>query len=594
MTWNELMVADSRQQMQDFIASAELYLGTPNEEAFFVLNATDPVFREEVCALCGRAHDWVEQAEQGGNYRHRDCSGHLGDVCDDCADTYLVRPKDYWRAFDSELLAQSEELAKSHPVGVCRHCGDDVYNDWLVSLLCNSPNVCQSCFKEHEYTQCHHCGHYFPEEEMIEEDSGWYCEECHTNHLLKCDECGELFDDNDLSQTETGYLVCEECKDEYYFTCDSCGDLCHIDTGIYISDHGSNEEMLVCEHCYDTHRVEVCDCCENSYYTWDRGFDTVLTEDGSQEWCHNCVENRAYWNDDEDSYCEEGYVPCRHGLWGYHDYHDDWAFHKTIKDKDNSLYMGVELEIDEGGEDWDNAVSITDYMGFPCDESSELKCSCDGSLDEGFEIITMPCTLQYHRDNIDWAAGMGKASRLGYTSHDAGTCGLHVHVNRSYFKGGREDAERKFTLLMTNNQEWLKIFSRRTNFHYCEFCDNDGEVFSVNDFTEREHDNDASIPYSLESLRNRYNDHYKAINFKNQQTIEFRLFRGTLIPQTFYASLELVQMLCDCVQRFSYIQLCYVDFKFLYNMALKRNYQAFIDYSKARGLTMLGKQSVAC
>jgi hypothetical protein len=40
-------------------------------------------------------------------------------------------------------------------------------------------------------------------------------------------------------------------------------------------------------------------------------------------------------------------------------------------------------------------------------------------------------------------------------------------------------------------------------------------------------------------------DRYVALNFRNSETIEFRLFRGTLNIETFYATLQFVWNLCN-------------------------------------------------
>ena len=60
-------------------------------------------------------------------------------------------------------------------------------------------------------------------------------------------------------------------------------------------------------------------------------------------------------------------------------------------------------------------------------------CKHDGSLDDGFEIVTHPMSLEYHINEMPWCEVLGKAQQLGYRSHQANTCGLHVHVSRKAF-----------------------------------------------------------------------------------------------------------------------------------------------------------------
>lgn len=53
----------------------------------------------------------------------------------------------------------------------------------------------------------------------------------------------------------------------------------------------------------------------------------------------------------------------------------------------------MELEIDEAGEDSDNARRLlaSANQGQP-----QLYCKHDGSLDDGFELVTHPMSLSYH------------------------------------------------------------------------------------------------------------------------------------------------------------------------------------------------------
>ena len=49
----------------------------------------------------------------------------------------------------------------------------------------------------------------------------------------------------------------------------------------------------------------------------------------------------------------------------------------------------------------------------------------------------------------------------------------------------------------------------------------------------------------LEKAKSGYTSRYVAVNLKNYYTIEFRLFRGTLKYNTFIATLQMVQKICD-------------------------------------------------
>ena len=78
-------------------------------------------------------------------------------------------------------------------------------------------------------------------------------------------------------------------------------------------------------------------------------------------------------------------------------------------------------------------------------------------------------------------------------------------------------------------------------------------------------------------------DRYRAINTTNTDTIEFRLFRGTLRLETFNATLQLVDTLVHLAQDYSVAHIIHrlnwsdiVDYN--------KNYAALRNYSKERKL----------
>ena len=82
-----------------------------------------------------------------------------------------------------------------------------------------------------------------------------------------------------------------------------------------------------------------------------------------------------------------------------------------------------------------------------------------------YELVTHPMTLEYHTKKMPWARILQEAVSLGYTSHQAGTCGLHVHVNRNAF-GNTEEAQdaviARILYFFEKHWEELLKFSRRT------------------------------------------------------------------------------------------------------------------------------------
>lgn len=108
-------------------------------------------------------------------------------------------------------------------------------------------------------------------------------------------------------------------------------------------------------------------------------------------------------------------------------------------------YFGVELEVDYGGND--NAKEVLDIANY---DKENIYIKSDGSLDDGFEIVTHPMTLNYYINLMPWEEVMRKLIRMGYKSHKAGTCSLHIHINRTAFGYLMKFAICLFLCLMKN------------------------------------------------------------------------------------------------------------------------------------------------
>ena len=225
--------------------------------------------------------------------------------------------------------------------------------------------------------------------------------------------------------------LCERCANEETVICTHCGER------IYRDDNAGDENTPLCQPCYDRHYTS-CERCGRIIHV-----DDAYYEDDDEDYplCYNCHTHVRRNKMIEDYY----YKP------------------EPLFRGDGSRYFGVELEIDGAGEDDASARKI---MGIANGNGVEnLYCKHDGSLDDGFEMVTHPMTLEYHMKEMPWARILQEAIRLGYTSHQANTCGLHVHVNRNAFGDTEETQDAVIARILyffEKNWEELLKFSRRT------------------------------------------------------------------------------------------------------------------------------------
>lgn len=119
-------------------------------------------------------------------------------------------------------------------------------------------------------------------------------------------------------------------------------------------------------------------------------------------------------------------------------------FYKLPKEN-NVRFYGVELEIDGAGRYDDNAEKIYDTANV---QNEVLYIKSDGSLDEGMELVSHPCSIDFHRKKFPWEDIVRKALSLGYRSHNTSTCGLHVHIGRKQLGYSYEEQEEVISRIM--------------------------------------------------------------------------------------------------------------------------------------------------
>lgn len=312
-----------------------------------------------------------------------------------------------------------------------------------------------------------------------------------------CSVCGSLQSMDELTAFDNSYL-CDVCLHTETTRCQRCGDR------IWTDDNAGDSDTHLCQHCYDR------------YYTTCEDCGRIILQDD------------AYYESDDDYEARCYSCHCRHA--DQRVIHDYYYKPEPELFGVGSRYFGVELEVDDGGEINSNAAKIIEVAN---SVEEHIYIKHDGSLNEGFEIVTHPMTLDYHLTRMPWTDILAKAKELGYRSHQSGTCGLHVHINRTAF--GETEAEQdeviaRILYFFEKHWEELLKFSRRTQKQLQQWADRYGL---------KEH------PQDILNHAKGNQERYTCVNLTNYHTIEFRMFRGTLKYNTLAATLQLLNRICD-------------------------------------------------
>lgn len=146
----------------------------------------------------------------------------------------------------------------------------------------------------------------------------------------------------------------------------------------------------------------------------------------------------------------------------------------------------------------------------------------DGSIGEGFEIVTQPAGLDVHREKFSLFLG-NKDLKRGLRSHEGGACGFHVHVGREFLTQSQIFRMQAF-LNDVRNESLIRSIARRYGNGYVQYKP-DLAKFTAKGKLSRER--------------------YEALNVTNPDTVEFRIFRGSLRYESMISALEFVNAVCN-------------------------------------------------
>lgn len=199
-------------------------------------------------------------------------------------------------------------------------------------------------------------------------------------------------------------------------------------------------------------------------------------------------------------------------------------------------YFGIELETELNDQSKLNEYThkLNDLIN-DGELGKRVKFEEDGSLrDRGCEIITQPMTPKYIIEHREKVKEIMQLINEYATSHDNGRCGMHIHVSRASLT---EDAINEIYFVVETFKKELINFSRRQTFNYCQFHSFDSYTIS-NGYKYIDKDY---------FIRHKTTGHYCCLNNANTHTLEFRFLRGTTNINTFIASIELIDNICNMV-----------------------------------------------
>lgn len=332
-------------------------------------------------------------------------------------------------------------------------------------------------------------------------------------HLSRCSGCGDRVTAQNRStftyvpgtRDRNQYVVCRNCN---HGECAACHSPIYAETQSLMLNN-----RRVCRSC----AIQCYNC--RTTVARDEAHQINLGSDGDFEQygvCNTCLTlhktcnvGHSYLGKDECPVCREYYV-----------HSHSFRPQKPVLLGNGPLWLGAEVEVELG----DYEVSRFRHAFRTSGLCEYLYFKHDGSLSNGVEIVTLPCSLDFHRTTFPWDALCNLLAQQGASADTRSTCGLHVHMSKTAFP---MNVWERMSYLVNNNQALMERIARRTQ----------SERYAA-----------YKPKHNIKGLSND-GDRYQAVNFTNQHTVELRIFRGSVRQPTILATLEFCVALAEYCQR---------------------------------------------
>ncbi|NBP30338.1 MAG: hypothetical protein EBV23_12330 [Flavobacteriia bacterium] len=187
---------------------------------------------------------------------------------------------------------------------------------------------------------------------------------------------------------------------------------------------------------------------------------------------------------------------------------------------DGNPTIGVELEVEVSREASANTKALEVLQALNA-EGERVIIKHDGSLNNGFEIVTRPMGREpYHRTL--WMEKFSPDIRRGLSSWDTQTCGLHTHIPQ--FFNSSKDASLVLAVQHPAIRNFVECLAGRDTGQWAKF-------YCLRNKAD-----------TLRYLSGRRGDRYVAVNTNSRHnTHEIRIFKGNTKPSSIMRAIEFAE-----------------------------------------------------
>jgi len=372
-------------------------------------------------------------------------------------------------------------------------------------LVClENCDICPNYFKCDKTVECYECKSEILKKHAYRLDiwNSYLCEDCAKKYYLICKFCRKAFESwQRITVLGSGECICEKCKEEHLFRCEKCREYFEFHEVVFV-------EKFYCIDCY------------KEKYNVNSDMYCGMIDFGRCKYYGKCI---GGWN------CH------RNDIWDVYGARYKTSIWEPKRiGENNSIPIRVELKVDICEYEYKLNPKIHEKVKFLLEMSKKYPNTKYGKIkhvlmqslvvelsrvlkdnayyrvndylsEYGIEIVSVPCSVEYHKKNINWKEAFELIEKYGYT------------VPKEYEINGP-------SLVLSLNREDVDV--EKLKKYFKENWEKIGKTVELN--------SKQFGPRSITVLKD---------------IVELKMFRGTLDIEKFYKVLETVSEIAEYTKR---------------------------------------------
>ena len=187
--------------------------------------------------------------------------------------------------------------------------------------------------------------------------------------------------------------------------------------------------------------------------------------------------------------------------------------------------------------------------------------------------------MAYHKERFGWDEITQTCIEQGYCGDDSDNGGMHIHASKTLLGTTVEEQELTTAkvIILVNSffDRELLTFTRRDPSELRQWAKKNCVQFVASDTSDR---------IKCKLAEQKYSGRYYSVNLQNEHSVEFRMFKSSLNPETILASIQFVDRLIQYSKEHTVAEIIDTTWEQLTDVNTDTRYTELVAYLERKSL----------